>query len=179
MKTYLALLRGINVSGQKLIKMEDLRARLSSAGFENVATYIQSGNIVFDSTTPKPKLAGKIQSVLQSSYGFSAEVIVIDKTDLRSIVAASPFNPEPETGKKKKYVTFLSEVPSAEALKVWNGTDISPDNAIHKDKALYLTYADSAANTKLDNKLIEKKLGVVATTRNWNTTLKLLEMLEG
>lgn len=159
--------------------MEDLRNRFTATGFENVATYIQSGNIIFDSTIPKPKLAEAIQSVLQSSYGFSAEVIVIDKAELASIVASSPFDPSPETGTKKQYVTFLSKVPSAEALKTWNETDFSPDKAVHIDKALYLTYADSAANTKLDNKLIERKLGVVATTRNWNTTLKLLEMLQG
>ncbi|AWH86244.1 DUF1697 domain-containing protein [Flavobacterium album] len=182
MPAYLALLRGINVSGKKIIKMEDLRKLMESAGYGNVKTYIQSGNVIFSSVEKsKEKLAEAIEKLIEGQYGFDVSVFVVDKNDLDKAVDNNPFTegkvPE-EAGTKKIYVTFLSEVPSEESMEKLRQAPIGDDVIALHENILYFRLAIGAADSKLSNNLIESKLKLKATTRNWNTTLKLLEMLE-
>lgn len=178
MKTHLVLLRGINVSGQKLIKMEDLRNLLSDAGFQNVTTYIQSGNIIFDHPeTSKAKVGAKVASIIKEKYGWDVGVIVRNLADLEQTIDGNPFLKEADVDLKQLYVAFLSDEPFPENIAKFEAFDIQQDRAVFGDGVLYLKYHDSAANTKLSNALIENKLKVVATSRNWNTTLKLRDML--
>ncbi len=182
MPLYLALFRGINVSGKKIIKMEDLRKLMEAAGYCNVKTFIQSGNVIFSSdVTSKEELAKAIEKLIEDQYGFDVTVFVIDKKDLEKAVNNNPFTegriPE-EAGTKKIYVTFLSEVPSNETFEKLRQAPIGDDIiALHED-VLYFKLALGAADSKLSNNLIESKLKLKATTRNWNTTLKLLELFE-
>ena len=175
---HLILLRGINVSGHRIIKMADLRERLEKAGFGGVKTYIQSGNVVLESALSKDALRDKISKSLEKWYGFEVGVFVMGKADLEKVVAQSPFDPIPEEGTKKQYVMFLSTKPDASVVKAWNEIDLSPETAVFGPEVIYLKYSDSAANTKLDNKFIESKLKVSATTRNWNTTLLLASWID-
>jgi uncharacterized protein (DUF1697 family) len=178
MPTHLALLRGINVSGQKIIKMEDLR-KLMETDFENVKTYIQSGNIIFDSKeTSKAKLSEQIRKIIFDHYGFDVSVLMINEKDLAKAIKENPFITEKDVNLKQVYVTFLSENPIAENIEKFRLFNIGSDVAEFTDHIMYLKYFDSAANTKLSNALIENKLKVRATTRNWNTTLKLMALLE-
>jgi len=178
MKTHLALLRGVNVSGQKLIKMEDLRNQLTDAGFQNVATYIQSGNILIDTDEKsKEKVGGKIKTLIAEKYGWDVGVLMLDLKSLQEVADNNPYLSEANVDVKQLYVAFLSGKPTAENLAKFRDFDTGDDQAALKGNVLYLKYAHGAGKTKLTNALIENKLKVVATSRNWHTTLKLLEML--
>lgn len=182
MYIYLALLRGINVSGKKIIKMEDLRKLMADAGYTNVKTYIQSGNIIFESTEKsKDKIAKAIEKLIEDNYGFDVTVFVTDKKALEKAIDNNPFAEsriEEEAGFKKLYVTFLSEVPTSENMEKLSQAPIGDDLIDLIGDILYFKLESKASDSKLSNNLIESKLKVKATTRNWNTSLKLLSMME-
>jgi uncharacterized protein (DUF1697 family) len=182
MPLYLALLRGINVSGKKIIKMEDLRKLMESTGYTNVKTYIQSGNVIFESKeTLAKKIGAAIEALIQKQYGFDVTVFVIDKKSIEKAVDNNPFvegREEEPSGFKKLYVTFLSEVPSQENIEKLRQAPIGNDLIETEGNILYFNMESKASDSKLSNNLIESKLKLRATTRNWNTTLKLLSMME-
>lgn len=182
MPVYLALLRGINVSGKKIIKMEDLRKLMAAAGFENIKTYIQSGNVIFESPEKnKSKLARSLEILIEQHYGFDVSVFVIDTEDIEKAIDNNPFangRVEEEAGFKKIYVTFLSEKPSKENFEKLKQGPIGNDLIEVIDTVLYFKLESKASDSKLSNNLIESKLKVRATTRNWNTTLKLLALMK-
>lgn len=177
MKTHLALLRGINVSGQKLIKMEDFRKLLENKGFINVQTYIQSGNVFFDTDENNTHLAAKISEIILNHYGFEVTIVMIAMKDLEFVLNNNPFHIENEET-KQLYISFLTEKPTSHDFEELKKCDFKNDVFTISDRFLFLKYGDSAANTKLDNKIIEKKLKVTATTRNWNTTNKLFQIFK-
>lgn len=175
MKTYIALLRGINVSGHKIIKMEQLRSVLAALNFQNVTTYIQSGNILFQSANYNSvDLENQIGVCIATHFGFPVPVIVLSMADLEKVFLNNPFPNLVDP--VQPYVAFLSEVPTQESIENLTKIDFKGDAFIAKEKALYLHYANSAANTKLTNAVIENKLQVKATSRNWKTIQKLLEL---
>lgn len=181
MALYLALFRGINVSGKKIIKMEDLRNLMVSAGYKNVKTYIQSGNVIFESAEKsKTKIAASIEALVSKQYGFDVVIFVTDIKDVNRAVDNNPFanKGEPEEGTKKLYVTFLSEKPTEENMEKLRQAPIGEDIIEFRDDILYFKLISKASESKLSNSLIESKLKVRATTRNWNTTLKLQSMME-
>lgn len=182
MPIYLALLRGINVSGKKIIKMEDLRKLMISAGYENVKTYIQSGNVIFENQEKsKDKIAKDIEALIEKQYGFNVSVFIKDFSDMESAIDKNPFvgdRVEEEAGFKKLYITFLSERPSNENIEKLRQAPIGNDLIEIVDTILYFQLESKASDSKLSNNLIESKLKVRATTRNWNTTLKLLTLIE-
>ncbi|HNP33211.1 MAG TPA: DUF1697 domain-containing protein [Flavobacterium sp.] len=177
MTTHLALLRGINVSGHKLIKMEDLRRSLEGVGFLNVRTYIQSGNVFVATDEVNPNVvAENIRKAILGSFGHDVPVLIIGKEDLLQCLERNRFLDEEGVDLKKLYVSFVSaEVPD-QMITQLNLNFIEPDKIQLDGKRIYLKYFSSPANTKLDNKWIEKSMNVISTTRNWNTVNKLLEM---
>ena len=177
MKTYIALLRGFNVSGQKIIKMEQLRAVLSELGFENVRTYIQSGNIVFNSNVHDIKdLEHKIQQAIQTHFGFEVPVRITTLDELETIVSLNPFAAKTTIESTQPYVAFLSKTPLEENGKKLQAIDFSQDEFSIRDRIVYLWYAESAGKTKLTNVVLENKLQVVTTSRNWKTIQKLIDL---
>lgn len=179
---YLALLRGINVSGQKIIKMEHLRALMADAGYKNVKTYIQSGNIVFSSNEKsKQKAAKSIENLIKKHYGFDVSVLILDAPVIDKIIADNPYTkgtePEP-AGIKKIYVTFLSDVPLPENAEKLLEAAIGEDAITLAGDVVYFKLANGAADSKLSNNFIESRLKVKATTRNWNTTLRLATLIK-
>lgn len=156
--------------------MEALRLALADHGFVGVSTYIQSGNIIFDANGGKEKSASKIREIIKKEFGHDVVVMVLDKSELENILKRNPFHVS-DADLKKLYVTFLAEEPSKEGLEKLSGADIGPDEAMVIGKAVYLKYADSAGKSKLSNALIENRLKVPSTARNWNTCNKLLELL--
>lgn len=180
MKSYVALLRGINVSGQKLIKMETLRKVMEDFGFQNIKTYIQSGNILFDTTgniTPET-LEKQIHDLIEAHFGFDVSVVVTGREMLQWISVNNPYLKEKEIDLKKLYITFLGSEPSKENIQALLNANFEPDEIILKGRIIFMKYNNPAGNSKLSNKLIENKLKVTATARNWNTTLKLLALFE-
>jgi uncharacterized protein (DUF1697 family) len=177
MITHLALLRGINVSGHKMIKMEALKKALESIGFTNVVTYIQSGNVFVTTNEESPSKVGfLIKQEIFKSFGHDVPVIVIGKDDLQACLDRNLFLNEAEIDLKKLYVSFISSELPENMITQLNLNFIKPDEIQLDGKRIYLKYDISPAKTKLDNKWIEKSMNVVSTTRNWNTVNKLLEM---
>ena len=177
MPEYIALLRGINVSGQKKIKMADLRVHLSALGLDNVQTYIQSGNISFESkAAPEGHLAAMIRGKILEVYGFEVPTLVISATELQHVAAANPFLEAAASNPARMLVTFLGEVPELEAAKTFTGLSFPNEYFELAGKAVYLNCPNGYGRAKLNNNFIERKLKVPATTRNWKTILKLLDM---
>lgn len=176
MQTYIAILRGINVSGQKIIKMVELKEHLASLGFVNLTTYIQSGNIVFQYDVEANKvLENKIHQNIQDSYGFDVPVIVRSKEEWQNVVVNSPFDTN-DLDVKKIGVTFLKNTPSQVPIEDIAKYKAINDEVVYSDKEIYLYMPDGFGKSKLTNNVLERKLKVAATTRNWRTTQKLLEM---
>ncbi len=179
MKTHLALLRGINVSGHNMIKMDALKATLENIGFKNVQTYIQSGNVFVTSEEESPAAVGfKIRQEIYRAFGCEVPVVVIGKEDLEACFRNNPFLQEKDADIKKLYVTFVSKELSVNAIHDLKMSQVKPDEAAIDATRIYIKYAVGAGKTRFDQKYIEKKLNVTATMRNWNTVTKLLEMYE-
>ena len=180
MTKYLALLRGINVSGHNMIKMDALKKMLESMGFENLETYIQSGNVFLESEEENAASIGfKIKQEIAKVFGYDVPVVMISKTDLELCFKNNPFLKEKDCDIKKLYVAFISKELTAAAINDLKISNFKPDEAAIDTTKIYIKYAIGAGKTNLDQKYIEKKLNVVATIRNWNTVTKLLEMYNG
>lgn len=171
---HIALLRGINVGGHRKILMTDLKELFMGLGFEGVITYIQSGNVIF--TNPESKSIQQIQEVVQKqilvSYDFEVPVLVITEEELRQIAKENPYI---GSEIKKLYFTFLSEIPESNTL---GKDDFTPDKFQIIGKTVHVHYNEKISNSKLTNNLIEKKLKVTATTRNWKTVEKLITLCQ-
>lgn len=179
MKTHLALLRGINVSGHNMIKMEQLKTALEHIGFQNVQTYIQSGNVFLDSEEEHgPSVGFMIKQEIFKVFGHEVPVVVVLKEDLEACLQNNPFLKEKECDLKKLYVAFISKELTSSALNDLKVSQFKPDEAAIDSSRIYIKYAVGPAKTRLDQKYVEKKLNVVATIRNWNTVVKLLEMYQ-
>lgn len=179
MKTHLALLRGINVSGHNMIKMEVLKTLLENAGFQNVRTYIQSGNVFVDSEEEHGASVGfTIKQEIFKKLGLEVPVVVIGKEDLEACLNNNPFLKEKDCDTKKLYVAFVSKELQGSVINDLKISQFKPDEAAIDKNRIYIKYAVGAGKTRLDQKYIEKKLNLVATIRNWNTVTTLLEMFE-
>ncbi|RZK09733.1 MAG: DUF1697 domain-containing protein [Flavobacterium sp.] len=179
MTTHLALLRGINVSGHNMIKMEALKTTLEAIGFQNVTTYIQSGNVFVDTEEENaPKVAFVIKQEIFKAFGHEVPVIVITKEDLSACFKNNPFLNEKEVDTKKLYVSFVSIALKKESINDLKMSQFKPDEVAIDENRIYIKYAVGAGKTRLDQKYIEKKLNVVSTIRNWNTVTQLLKMFE-
>ena len=177
MKTYVAILRGINVSGKNKIKMDALKSSFSSLGFEQVQTYIQSGNVVFRyQETNSGNLEELINKQILKDFGFEVPVLVLDKKQLANIVKNNPFAVDENREPQFLHVTFLKENPSNVDEEKIKGYVKSGEKFVISDGVVYLYCPHGYGKTKLNNNFFESQLKVSATTRNWKTTLKLLEM---
>ena len=174
--TYIALLRGINVSGQKSIKMELLRETFAALGCENVQTYVQSGNVVFsgDENT-LAAWASQIRARIKKDFGMDVFVLVKEPRELAQIIAKNPFK---KFDQANIYVSLFSSAPTKGAVKSLNDIDTGKDQIKIVAARAYLYCPNGYGRTKLNNNVLERKLGVQATTRNWKT-LNALHSLVG
>lgn len=177
MKKYIALLRGINVAGQKKVAMAELRKVLGHAGLENVQTYIQSGNIVFESESIDSEGLQKIiEKSICSGFGFEVPVLVVTAEQIGAILEASPFKASIENESTKLYYVLLKRRPEND-LKQRFLEELYPNEEFAiTESCVYLLCKSGYGKAKLNNNLIERKLKVSATTRNHKTMSKLLEM---
>jgi uncharacterized protein (DUF1697 family) len=179
MTKHLALLRGINVSGHNMIKMDALKKMLENMGFQNVETYIQTGNVFVDSEDDNAASVGfKIKQEISKVFGHDVPVVMVSKSDLELCFKNNPFLKEKECDTKKLYVAFISKELSPLAINDLKMSNFKPDEAAIDASRIYIKYAVGAGKTKLDQKYIEKKINVTATIRNWNTVTTLLSMFE-
>ena len=171
------MMRGINVGGQKIIRMENLRASFEAMGFRRVRSYVQSGNVVFeDSKTSTQTLSENIKEKILSDFGFSVPLILRTSGDMKKIVNNNPFLKENGIEHSKLHVTFLSEPPGATALKKLDALAPLPDRFHVEGREVYLCCPNGYGRTKLSNAAFERLLSVEATTRNWKTVNTLVGM---
>lgn len=170
MKRYVAFLRGINVSGQKLIKMELLKKIFSDNGYANVVTYIQSGNVLFDAKGKEEKIRAGIEKMLEKELGYPVVTIVRSIEDIHDVIKRNPFTVVEET--KKIYITYLSDHPGADKLDTL-GKVLAPGEEMHVSGREIYFVSPGYGTTKFTNAYIEKQLRLNATTRNLATTQKV------
>lgn len=171
----LSLLRGINVAGQKKVKMVDLKKLYEEMGCENVRTYIQSGNVVFEGGAEISE--GEIEKAILKEFGFEVKVVNRSKEEMERVVKNNPFKKLDEA---RLYVTFLAEAVAESVIEkiapfAEGGEEIVMSG--ESGREIYLYIPDGYGRTKLSNALIERKCGVAATTRNWRTVGVLMGML--
>jgi uncharacterized protein (DUF1697 family) len=173
----IAFLRGINVGSHRRVSMPDLRKLLSDAGYENVQTLLQSGNIVLSSSLDPAALADELHERILSGLEVDTEVVVRTRDELADAIER---NPLPEAVAKPKFfqVTFLSGAPDPAVLEELLAADYAPEKLAATERELYAWHPDGMHKSKLARLLSNKKLGVTATARNWNTVTKLLEMAD-
>lgn len=177
MKTYIALLRGINVSGHKLIKMSELTEVFELCDFYNVKTYIQSGNVVFSSVIENKKEVKKIiEKGILSTFGFEVHTLVLEYKKLIEAKNKHSFLVKNPTEIKSIYFTFFDEKPITEFTEELNKLNQENEFFIVAEKVIYCYYPNGYANSKWNNVFFEKKLKVNCTTRNYNTVNKLIEL---
>lgn len=178
MMTFISILRGINVSGHKKIEMAGLKVLYEELGFKEVKTFIQSGNVVFKTSSKESDthLAKKIQEAIIAKYAFEVPVIIRTVEEIEKIISSNPFVAEPSIDVEKLHITFLSEKPNELKVDAIKNVDFSPDRFTIVDTEIFIYCPNGYGNTKLSNNFFEAKLKVTATTRNLKTVNKLLEL---
>ncbi len=169
MKTYIVLFRGINVGGNNLLPMKELVALLEGHGYQNVITYIQSGNVVLQSHSAS---SSEIAALVTDNYGFKPEVLVLDRSTFDAAIKNNPFHPAEG---KQAHFYFCSKAPKLNAEKLDKYIGGSEQYEL-KGKVFYLFAPDGIGRSKLVAN-IESCLGVPATGRNLNTVNKLSQMV--
>jgi uncharacterized protein (DUF1697 family) len=173
------MLRGINVGPHKRIKMDRLRALFEGLGFDQVKTYIQSGNVVFKTAKASPAgLCKRIEQRLLSDFGFSVSVILRTREEMEKAIGSNPFLAEKGIDPSKLHVAFLSEAPLSAALGKLEALILAPDRARRLGKELYLYFPDGVSGSSLWKHPLDRVLAVTTTMRNWNTVNQLYAMAE-
>jgi uncharacterized protein (DUF1697 family) len=172
---YIAFVRGINVGGI-VLKMNELKRILDYTGLKNIKTYIQSGNVIFESKTDDiSEIEKKIKIALFKESGLDLVIIVKTKDELERIAASHPF--EQKDNHKSLYITMLNNLPMENKIKDFMSIKSDVDKFIVKGDIVYSCYGDGYGKSKFTNNYIENKLCVSGTTRNWNTIKKMVELV--
>jgi uncharacterized protein (DUF1697 family) len=177
MTTYISILRGINLGGHKPVPMKGLQVLYESLGYEQVKTYIQSGNVAFSAKEKSPSAIKKaIEVAISQRFGFDVPVLVREQADIQRVLDGSPFLHEKGIEVDKLHVTFLDELPEQTCIDNLLTYDFTPDRFVLQGKEVFVYCPNGYGRTKLNNTFFESKLKVGATTRNWKTVNVLAEM---
>ncbi|MBK8339920.1 MAG: DUF1697 domain-containing protein [Flavobacteriales bacterium] len=179
MNTYIAILRGINVSGARPLPMNELKALFEGLKCGNIRTYIQSGNVVFEGGKVDPlAFAGKVESAIKKKYDYDVPVQVRTLDEMKAVVQDNPYLKHKGIELDKLHVTFLAEAPNkAEAEKIAGTTFTNDSFALH-GREVYVHCPGGYGKSKLNNNWFESNLKVSATTRNWRTVNELVRIGE-
>jgi uncharacterized protein (DUF1697 family) len=176
---YVALLRAVNVGGTGLIKMADLKALCAAIGFRDVATLLQSGNVVFTAKGSDKAVAQKLADAIEKSHGFRPTIVVRTGAEIADVIARNPFAAAAKAEPNRLLVSFLAGPPAKDAAERLAAIKVAKEKLRLVGNALYVHYADGGMGTsRVTNVVLERALGVAATARNWNTVTKLLAMMQ-
>ena len=174
MKTYIALLRAINVGGNSKIAMADLKAMLADLGCADPQTLLQTGNLVFEAKeSNSDKLAANLETALAERLGLATDVFVRTVSEWQQAIAANPFSKEAASDPSHLLIMPLKKAPTKQAVKDLQTAIHGRETVAAVGRELYIIYPDGIGRSKLTNKLIETRLNTRGTGRNWNTALKL------
>jgi uncharacterized protein (DUF1697 family) len=170
---WVALLRGINVGGKNIVPMADLRRVFAETGAADVASYIQSGNVVFaHASADRAVLANQLEGAVRDTFGVSSTVALRTFAELVAVARAEPFGPD----NSNTHVTFLERAPDPDALLALADLDIAPDRIEIVGSDAFLHYPNGVSGSRLTGALLERRLGVPGTARNWRTVTRLAAM---
>lgn len=180
MPVVISFLRGVNVGGHNMIKMDALRALYQSLDLQGVQTYVQSGNVVFRTREQDLlRLSKRIEDKIERKFGFRPDVIARTCSELRDVIARNPFETRRGIDPRKLLVTFLATNPGPEARDKVLKIDMQPDELHLDGREFYIYFPNGLARPKISWMAVAKMLKTTGTGRNWNTVRKLLEMAEG
>lgn len=174
-RTYIALLRGVNVGGNTL-SMARLRALGAELGLRSARTYVQSGNLVFEADRTAAHWSATLERALIGKSRLPVAVLVRTGAEIAAVVERNPFLRDKGVDPARLYITFLSEAPGKPTLAALHAIDAGADRLSHAGREVYLHCPTGYGRTKLNNNILERVLGVAATTRNWRTVTTLAEM---
>jgi uncharacterized protein (DUF1697 family) len=178
MPRYVALLRGINVGGHRKVPMARLREVLGEAGFDEVATYLQSGNAVVTAPEADPQaVAGRIEEAIAGAFGFEVDVLVRSGEELTAVIAANPFAEQAAADPTRVHASFLADQLDPTTLDELETGRFAPEEVVAGDRVLYLHLPDGIGRSKLAAALTDRRLGTLATARNWRTVEALADLL--
>jgi uncharacterized protein (DUF1697 family) len=170
---WVALLRGINVGGKNSVPMAGLRGVFEEAGAAGTATYIQSGNVVFThASADRAALAKQLEDAVRETFGVTSTIVLRTFADLAKVAHAEPFGRD----NSSTHVTFLERKPTAAAVKSLADLDIAPDEVKVVGSDAFLNYPNGVSGSRLTGALLERRLGVPGTARNWRTVTRLAAM---
>lgn len=170
MAIYIAMLRGINVGGHKKVKMDQLRRSFEALAFEQVHTYIQSGNVVFKAgKVSGATLSKRIEEKIIADFGFAVSVICRSADEMCGIIEGNPFLKQRGIDLEKLHVTFLSQAPATQSIKTVEELIAPPDQARFLGKEIYFYLPNGVSGSVLMKRPVDRLLGVITTTRNWRT----------
>jgi uncharacterized protein (DUF1697 family) len=179
MPIHIALLRSVNVAGHGRLAMADLQESFRTLGYSDVSTYIQTGNVIFSTSTKSAKkLVADIEAQLARDFGHSPAVLLRTPADLRRVVLTSPYQAQ-GADPSRHHVTFLATTPDVAHLSAFTAPSSGRDELRIIGQEIYVHTPDGYADTKLTGAMLERRLGVVTTTRNWNTVAKLDDLVNG
>ena len=178
MNKKIALLRGINVGGKRKVLMKDLQELFAELGFYDIVTYIQSGNVIFNSSSQlsEIEIAAKIENGITNKYNFSVPVIIVSAKRLERTIKNNPFILDDDTDVSRLALTFLKGKPKTENRIEAESYVFKPDKFNIIDRDVYIYFEGKSHLSKMTNNFFENKLKVSATTRNWKTVMKLSEL---
>ena len=178
MPAQIVLLRGINLASKRRVAMGDLRELLEGAGYEDVRTHLQSGNVVLSSPLSPRRLETALEARLQKRFGFEIPVLVRTRAELKKVVERDPLG-DVATNGSRYLVSFLSKPLPAKTARELEAAEIAPEQVVVAGREIYGWHPTGVQRSKLARLLGAERLGVTATTRNWNTVQKLLELAAG
>jgi uncharacterized protein (DUF1697 family) len=178
MTRQIVLLRGINLGARNRVSMPELREALTGAGFDDVATYLQSGNVVLTSDATPEELTDVCRRLVADRFGLELEVVVRTRAELAAVVRRNPLGDVADDPKRYQ-VSFLSEPLAPEVLARLEAAAVEPERLVAKGRELYAWHPAGVARSKLWAQLARRDLGVTATARNWTTVTSLLALADG
>ena len=171
---YVALLRAVNVGGRNKLPMAPLRAALEEAGFSNVSTVLQSGNVLLDADAPEAEVARRVEKLIADEFGLQIGVVVRSAAELEEVASHNPFLAADAAGDPAAlYVVFLADAPAPAAIALIDPDRSPPDVVVVSGREAYLSYTNGSGRTRLTLDYLERRLGTAGTTRNWRTVLRL------
>jgi uncharacterized protein (DUF1697 family) len=173
-----ALLRGINLAGRRRVSMPALRALLAEAGYGDVRTYVQSGNVVLTSPVEPAQLEAELERLLTAEFGFEVDVFVRTRAELARIVAANPLA-EVADDPRRYQVSFLRKALPARVARELEAADVAPERVAVRGREIYAWHPPGVGRSPLAKLLTDRSLGATTTARNWRTVEELLALAGG
>ncbi|MGV6943661.1 DUF1697 domain-containing protein [Sphingobacterium kyonggiense] len=176
MKSYIIFLRAVNVSGKNIIKMSALKSILEEKGFQNVVTYIQSGNIYLNTDLEKNELESLLHQLIKDHFQLDISCFIIEPAKLEQVIHDNPYCNGEEPN--RVFITFLDTIPDSSLIAELKAIDYNPETFFINKDILYYHLPMGMAKSKFNNNFFEKKLKLIATGRNVNTVLKMHQLLK-